>query len=362
MKAKRKNPARRANLIEMMEGRRLLSATLSNGLLTVTGTGDADLISVFTGRDGQVVVVESRLTASTGDDTTGSGSDSPNSGEAGTARLQRWKAGTGLIGSGSGQTVTRFALADVTGISISGGDGADVIGVRAFKLSASQDDAATVASFDNANSDDTHVRTAIPATISGGAGEDRIRGNGGADSISGGAGADVIDAAGGNDSVSGGDGDDRIIGGRGVDLLKGDAGNDTIRSADGEVDTVDGGSNNAPTTDAPGDVVFADVAGAASAATDDDADDEHNDIAPVSVSDVVANVEKTNDTDRPFPHHPGRGDRPIELPVRERGNEIGFGGGIGRPIDGEVRGRHHRGDVLPDDGADNTPDDSSVSS
>jgi len=77
----------------------------------------------------------------------------------------------------------------------------------------------------------------------GGAGDDRIEGNGGDDRISGGDGSDVIDGHMGDDLITGGDGDDLIRGWQGNDTLSGNDGNDTILSG-GHDDLVFGGNGN----------------------------------------------------------------------------------------------------------------------
>lgn len=59
----------------------------------------------------------------------------------------------------------------------------------------------------------------VPATIDGGAGDDRIKGGKGHDLLIGGAGNDHLNGHQGRDVVIGGDGADRILGGPGDDLL-----------------------------------------------------------------------------------------------------------------------------------------------
>lgn len=83
-------------------------------------------------------------------------------------------------------------------------------------------------------------------TITGGAGDDLVRGFGGGDRITGGAGADTLVGDIGNDRLFGGtgndillgglhndklfgqDGDDRLLGGAGIDLLVGGRGHDNL--------------------------------------------------------------------------------------------------------------------------------------
>ncbi len=89
-------------------------------------------------------------------------------------------------------------------------------------------------------------------TVTGGGGDDFLRGEVGDDSIVGGAGFDDTHGNQGNDTVRGGDGPDWVVGGQGNDMLYGDAegdvvygnlGNDTQVGGDG-IDWVRGGQGN----------------------------------------------------------------------------------------------------------------------
>lgn len=64
--------------------------------------------------------------------------------------------------------------------------------------------------------------------VTGGAGNDSITGNDGANDLDGGAGADTLNGGDGNDNLSGGAGADILIGGLGDDVMNGNAGNDTF--------------------------------------------------------------------------------------------------------------------------------------
>jgi len=68
-------------------------------------------------------------------------------------------------------------------------------------------------------------------TITGGDGNDLLRGSAGNDTLVGGNGNDTLEGDSGNDSLTGGDGDDLLDGGGsgGFDILVGGAGNDTFR-------------------------------------------------------------------------------------------------------------------------------------
>jgi len=78
-------------------------------------------------------------------------------------------------------------------------------------------------------------------TLGGGDGRDTIEGGSGDDYLEGNAGADVLDGSSGNDLISGGGGNDRIVGGSGRDNTFGGAGNDRMLDADRFGDAVDGG-------------------------------------------------------------------------------------------------------------------------
>lgn len=75
--------------------------------------------------------------------------------------------------------------------------------------------------------------------LTGGAGDDEIRGRGGSDTISGGEGNDRLRGDEGDDFLLGGGGNDRLRGDKGNDTLTGGAGNDRfIFNKEGGADTV----------------------------------------------------------------------------------------------------------------------------
>ena len=79
--------------------------------------------------------------------------------------------------------------------------------------------------------------------MSGGAGDDSIRGGRDADTLSGGSGNDTLIGGGGNDALSGGDGADSLLGGTDADTLVGGAGDDMLRARTG-ADVLSGGAGN----------------------------------------------------------------------------------------------------------------------
>jgi Ca2+-binding RTX toxin-like protein len=176
-------------LIENLEDRRLLSASLSNGLLTVTGTNGSDNIVVAKARKGWLNVTMNNAT-------------------------QRFRiiSVTKIVVNALGGSDTVAFSSRVIGATINGGDGNDhLMGSR--------------------NGD----------TINGGAGNDSLWGWQGNDVIIGGDGADTIDGCDGNDTLHGNGGNDSMSGYTGNDQVFGDDGNDTLFGAAGN-DTVDGGA------------------------------------------------------------------------------------------------------------------------
>lgn len=133
--------------------------------------------------------------------------------------------GTTLTVKFNKQTET-FAAADVTSISIDGGNGNDRIDIGA-EVTAS-------------------------ATVAGGAGNDRIHGGDGSDILSGdagndwlwgGGGDDVLDAGAGNDKLFGEEGNDELLAGAGNDALDGGEGDDILSGGDGH-DRARGGAGD----------------------------------------------------------------------------------------------------------------------
>src|SRR4051812_35255708 len=83
----------------------------------------------------------------------------------------------------------------------------------------------------------------IPASVSGGSGNDFIFGGGGKDSLIGGAGNDSLFGSLNNDQLSGGDGNDSLVGNAGVDALVGGNNDDRLDGSLGN-DFMDGGAGN----------------------------------------------------------------------------------------------------------------------
>ena len=187
-----------AAMIEPLEPRKLLSASLAENVLTVVGTHKNDVITV---------TINART--------------------------------TNQISVSVNGAVQRFLLSDVQEIDIIAGRGNDFVYVDPHqpKLIATT----KITGGDGKD------------TIQGGAGKDRIEGNdgndiidggGGRDIIYGGAGNDKIDGNDGNDFIDGGTGNDTLIGGKGIDNLFGNDGDDKIDSEDKDIDSVNGGNGD----------------------------------------------------------------------------------------------------------------------
>src|SRR5438045_3442052 len=128
--------------IEGLEQRALLSAAVSGGVLTVTGTDGDDIISVKAAKDSTgaaILVVTENVKPAEGED---------------------W--GT--------PTVSTFLQSDVTSIVVNAGAGNDNVAIGGRRGTA----------------------VSTPATLNGGDGNDVLTGGGGADLINGDAGNDKI--------------------------------------------------------------------------------------------------------------------------------------------------------------------------
>lgn len=181
MKRRQSNPRKQSRthaaitpVLEALEGRRLLSATLgTDGVLDVAGTKSHDVIRV-----------------------------SLNASDA-----------TQLDVTVNGTTNT-FDLASVTaGVRINGGKGNDDIRV-----------------------DETNGAITLDFTLVGDKGNDTLAGGSGDDALDGGVGRDTLAGGAGNDRLMGGKGNDAASGQAGSDELHGDAGKDDLDGDEGDDD------------------------------------------------------------------------------------------------------------------------------
>lgn len=192
-----------------------VKATMARGVLKVTGTAGADLIT---------------LEAVPADDS------------GGVARLVIRSA------KSPGETVLRSdALSDLKAIRVDAGKGNDHVEVMdAGGLLLGKD-----VSIAGGAGDDTLVGGLGRERLFGGAGNDSLAGNGGHDDLEGGTGDDALDGGSGddylaggagNDMILGGEGHDALLGGRGADTLLGDAGRDYLAGNAGN-DNLTGGAD-----------------------------------------------------------------------------------------------------------------------
>ena len=181
---------------EMLEQRRLLSATLVNGLLVVTGSSRPDQILMFREpglNDAPVYTVVIQ------DDTT----------------RPVYQAS--------------FPLGQVRAVAVRAGAGDDVVdlAVATFALPAVTG----------------YGPVSVPSRIDGGLDDDVIHGGTSRDMVVDVFGDDRVFGHDGDDWLNGGRGDDFLSGGGGNDFVFGSAGNDTVHGDEGN-DRLDGGAGN----------------------------------------------------------------------------------------------------------------------
>jgi Ca2+-binding RTX toxin-like protein len=175
-------------MIENLENRCLLSATMSAGVLTVTGTAGRDNIHLDATRTTLKVAVNHARTS--------------------------------------------FKLADVKSLIVNGLAGNDTIDLGRSVIGAT---------VDGGDGNDRIIGTDKADSITGGPGNDWIFARGGNDVVNGGDGKDVLIGGAGNDSIHGDAGNDLIEGSTGDDSLFGDAGDDRLDGGPGK-DKIDGGA------------------------------------------------------------------------------------------------------------------------
>jgi Ca2+-binding RTX toxin-like protein len=232
-----------SQVFEGLEDRRLLSSTLTGGVLTITGTPNADRVLVTSAQD-KVYVAESTVTP--GEDgarpTITTTRKSFNRAEVHSIEA--------FLGAGNDQmVVSDFSFFRTAGepipATLNGEAGND------YLVTGRGDD-----TLNGGDGNDLLSGDGGKAHINGGAGDDVILGGGGDDTLTGDSGNDFLAGAAGNDTVNGDDGRDRLDGGRGDDVLNGGNGNDAIFAVDfSGTDKIDGGAHDA---DTKGDVAVVD--------------------------------------------------------------------------------------------------------
>lgn len=183
-------------ILESLEERRLMSISLSKGVLIIRGTNQPDSISVTPAADRFVVGVI------TGDPT----------------RPWDMKVENKI-----------YRPSQIKSIRIYGNNGDDQVAVWLPGFTGS-----TLLEAGNGN-DTATIDTKGRDTLRGGAGNDELDAR---------AGNDVLDGGAGDDDLSGGSGNDAITGGAGHDTLDGGAHNDVLYGKDGTWDTFFGGGGS----------------------------------------------------------------------------------------------------------------------
>jgi Ca2+-binding RTX toxin-like protein len=125
--------------------------------------------------------------------------------------------------------------------TLDGGEGYDRAVYESITTSVNADLEEGMATFTNGGITQTDRLLNIE-NLTGGAGNDTLKGNLSTNKLNGGAGNDFLESGLGNDTLNGGIGDDVLNGGDGYDILRGDAGNDTLY-CNGN-DESDGGAGN----------------------------------------------------------------------------------------------------------------------
>jgi Ca2+-binding RTX toxin-like protein len=200
--------------IEPLEGRTLLTVTLANGLLSITGTTANDQINVSLSKAGKVTVTEKTILVS------GNQTIITN-------------LGTHTFGASAiGQVIVRTTLGNDT-VTLTGG------ATRPYAFPTTVDAGA---------GDDSVTGGAGGDRLIGGDGNDRLTGNAGNDTLLGDAGNDRLYGNDGNDQLFGAAGQDSLTGGNGSDLLDGGVNNDYLYADDGVAgnDTIAGGGADIP--------------------------------------------------------------------------------------------------------------------
>ena len=184
MTVRRRHTNRNFEASEQLECRALLSGiSLSNGVLSVNGTGQANYIVIEQTNSNVEVTLDNEF--------------------------------------------ERFSNSSVDRVVVKARGGNDTIQVINFS-------GPTL--LDGNGGKDTIIGGSGPDSILGGSGNDSLVGNDGADFINGGGGQDVISGLRGTDTLRGSGGNDTVLGGDSNDSLFGDAGADVIEGGNGKDD------------------------------------------------------------------------------------------------------------------------------
>jgi Ca2+-binding RTX toxin-like protein len=268
-------------MIEQLEPRKLFAVTLTSGVLTITGTGQDDYISVYSPQsfiEGQTTVnvktfrtragatqviraskeifrfnaadIDSIIIDTRGGDDrvdllpyatphptdlrTGAGDDVVH-GTVHATLIAHLGSGDDLLDQGPGASTGKYRAFGQDGNDtligtgsadiLDGGEGNDRI---TGKTGGASGDTIRGGNGDDFLEGDGESGNGEGDLVFGDAGNDTLHGNRGNDTLEGGAGNDILDGFQGNDHLYGGDGDDDLRGHSGSDGLYGDAGNDDV--------------------------------------------------------------------------------------------------------------------------------------
>lgn len=228
------------------------SIALTGGVLKVTGSDNAETITVTKTGTNLIAKVGANLTKTYAESTVTSISIDAKGGNDTIAVTSTTTRPATIQGGSGNDTITGGGGADkIDGGSgadkIAGGGGSDTVDYssRASSVFVFLDGLAN----DGASGEKDNVLTDVENILGGSAGDvlygnsavNKILGNGGNDYIFGGGNNDVLDGGANDDQIMGGDGNDTLTGGTGVDSLFGEAGNDTLFGKDSIADLLDGG-------------------------------------------------------------------------------------------------------------------------
>ena len=158
-----------------------------------------------------------------------------------------------LIDGGNGNDTLQGGLGDDTLI---GGAGVDTVSYadRSTPVKVSLDSTRLWVTGQNGAAGELDSIASDIENLTGGGGDDFLRGNANANIIHGGAGNDTIEGGAGNDALYGDAGNDLLYGGAGNDMLVGGAGTDTLVGGDGDdfIDSTDSPAANDTLIDCDG--------------------------------------------------------------------------------------------------------------
>jgi Ca2+-binding RTX toxin-like protein len=238
-------------LMEAIESRTLLSATLVDGLLTIEGTGGDDVIALVAGAvNGQVIVNGPDIDA-----------DTVFSGVTGITINALAGNDTVTVGANIKNASNRKINVTINGgdddDTISGGSGNDLIdggaGIDTIDYSAATKGVDVRLDLNKAGRDGLGGRDTLShfENVIGSAFNDSIRGDDNDNGIDAGAGNNTVRGGGGDDSITTHDGNDIIIDTAGINTIDAGGGNNRVTTGAGD-DTITTGAGNDTITDKGG--------------------------------------------------------------------------------------------------------------